>query len=118
MDFIGSCLLALFLLLLCVGVAKFIVMASAKWALMSAFTSLVGEEGALRAVRQIISYPVVGLLSLQRRARRGDSDSRFGLFLIDVCVGFVLSVIVRGFLTTFITVLVIGNSGSYWHSAG
>jgi hypothetical protein len=107
MGFIGSCLLAVFLLLLCVGVAKFIVVPSAKWALTTAFTSLAHEDGALRGVRQIISYPVVGLLSLQRRARRGDTDSAIGLFVIDICVGFLLSIFVQGFATTFLTMLAI-----------
>jgi hypothetical protein len=108
LAFIGSCLLAVFLLLLCVGCAKFVVVPFGRWALMSTFASLAGETGALRTVRQILGYPIVGLLSLQRQARRGDADSVFMLFLVDVCVGVVLSIVVQGFVTTFFTALAVG----------
>jgi len=107
MDFVGTALLAVVVLLLCMGAAKFLVTPGLKWALTAAFTSLAGQSGTLRTLRRVISYPVVGLLSLQRRARRGDQDSRLRLALIDIAIGGVISGIAQGFLTTLIVLAAI-----------
>jgi hypothetical protein len=103
LSFLGSAFLAGFLLLVSVGVAKFLVVPAVRWILVSGFKALSGEEGFLRTVRQLLSYPVRALLSRQRKARHGDSDSEFELFLVDVGFGVLISSVIQGFWLTVLT---------------
>lgn len=95
---------AVLILVVSVSVAKFIVVPAVKWLMVTVFEELEGEEGALRTARQLLAYPVTGLLGRQRKARRGDEDADLELFLIDVAVGTVLSTCVQGFLLTLFTI--------------
>jgi hypothetical protein len=104
LSFLGSAFLAGFLLLVSVSVAKFLVVPAVRWMLVSGFQALSGEEGFLRTVRQLLSYPVRALLSRQRKARHGDSDSEFELFLVDVGFGVLISSVIQGFWLTVLTV--------------
>ncbi|MCS7483677.1 hypothetical protein ACFFQW_48135 [Umezawaea endophytica] len=71
--------------------------------LITAFRALSGEEGFLRTVRQILSYPVRALLGRQRKARHGDADSEFELFIVDVGFGLLISWALQGFWQTLLT---------------
>jgi hypothetical protein len=103
LDFLGSALLAVFLLLLSVSAAKFLLVPLLRWMLISGFQALTGEEGLLRTVRQILSYPVRALLGRQRKARHGDVDSELELFLVDVGFGLLISWVIQGFWLTLLT---------------
>jgi hypothetical protein len=100
--------LAAFLLLLSVSAAKFLLVPLVRWLLISGFRALAGEEGFLRTVRQILSYPVRALLGRQRKARHGDVDSEFELFLVDIGFGLVVSALIQGFWLTLLTAFCIG----------
>ncbi|MFI5607610.1 hypothetical protein [Amycolatopsis sp. NPDC051903] len=100
---VGECLLALWWLLFGLGIAKFLVVPLLKWLLVGAFDSLKGASGAGRTVRRLLAVPITGLLSRQRKARRGDFDSKVDLFLVDVVVGFVVSGFLQGFAVTLVT---------------
>lgn len=106
--FLGSALLAAFLLLLSVSAAKFLLVPFVRWMLVSTFQALADEEGLLRTVRQILSYPVRALLGRQRKARHGDIDSEFELFFIDITFGLIVSSILQGFWLTLLTAFCIG----------
>lgn len=101
-DFLGSALLTAFLLLVSVSAAKFLLVPLIRWLLVSGFQALAGEDGFLRTVRQILSYPVRALLGRQRKARHGDTDSEFDLFLVDVGFGLLISSVLQGFWLTLL----------------
>ncbi|XVS62156.1 hypothetical protein ACQPYE_28330 [Actinosynnema sp. CA-299493] len=107
-EFLGSALLALLLLCLSIGGAKFLLVPLFRWLLISGFQALSGEEGFLRTVRQILSYPVRALLGRQRKARHGDMDSEVELFLVDVGFGLLISSVLQGFWLTLLTAFCVG----------
>lgn len=106
-DLLKSGCYAVLIVAFCVSAAMFIVMPIVKWLLIAVFEALGHEEGALRLLRQWMSFPITSMLSRQRKARRGDGDAAAQLFLIDVGVGALISVEIQGLLTTFLAVVVL-----------
>jgi len=107
-SFLGACLLAFMWLLFSFGIAKFVLLPLVRWLLLSAFSALAGASGYQKTIRQGLGFPVAALLSRQRKARRGDPDSKFDIFVVEVLLSIVVSSVVQGLGTTILTVFVVG----------
>jgi hypothetical protein len=105
-TFFGSLIISM---LGCLGAAMAIVLL-ARWAMISAFEAL-PRSGAGRLARQLVAVPIVGLLSRERRARRGDHGSLFALAGSQFVLAGVISLVVQGFLPAigFTAILLIAG---------
>jgi hypothetical protein len=98
---------AFLVLAVCVSLAMFIVVPVIKHLLINAHDALQDSQGASRLARQTISYPIVALLSRQRRARHADVDAITELFVLDVGIGALGSVVIQGLVTTVLCIVAL-----------
>ncbi len=111
-SFIGWVFLSLVRYMLSLGIVVFIVSPLVKFSLIHLFERL-PRSGAGHALRQSMAVPIVGLLSRERRARRGDHKSLFQLFMLELSTTFVISFLMQGLLATVIFTGIFA-SWAYW----
>ena len=87
-------LLSALVYLLLFGVA-FLVIAAVRWTLLLIF-SVLPQKGLPGTLRQVISFPMVALLSRERKARTGHADSTRQLILLQIAIAGALSWAVQG----------------------
>lgn len=95
-HFIYVLFLAVLVYLLLFGVAS-LAIAGLRWALLLVFSGL-PANGAARTTRQFIAFPMVALLSRERKARAGDCRSIRQLYYLQIVIAGALSWLVQGAL--------------------
>ncbi len=90
--------------LLSLGIAVFLLFPSIRFVLVQAFERL-PRRGIARTLRQLLAFPVIGLLSRERRTLRGDRRSLFQLFLCQLAGAFIISLAIQGILATSVYTL-------------
>jgi hypothetical protein len=111
LGFLGWFFLALFLYMLSLGIAIFIVSPVVKFGLIHAFEHL-PRTGKWLALRQSIAFPVIEILSRERRARRGDTRSLAQLFIFELAATLVVSLLIQGILASVVFTVIF--SGAAW----
>jgi hypothetical protein len=91
--------------LLSLGIALFLLLPLVRFTLIQVFERL-PRAGPTQALRQLLAFPVIGLLGRERRARRGDYKSLFELFLCQLAGAFLVSLLIQSFIATLIFTLV------------
>lgn len=111
-GFVGWFFLSLFLYMLSLGIAIFIASPLIKFGLIHAFEHL-PRTGAWLTLRQSIAFPIIGILSRERRARRGDRASLVQLFIFELAASFIISLLIEGILASMVFTAIF-SVATYW----
>lgn len=112
MDALGWLALSFLLYLLSFAIVIFLLFPLVRICLIKAFERLSPHSSA-RVVRQFVAVPIVGLLSRERRARRGDNRSLLQLFASQLVCTFIVSLIIQSFLASLLFTVIFGG-WAYW----
>jgi len=111
-SFVGWVFFSLLKYLFSLGLVIFAIFPLIRFALIRIFEYL-PRYGAPHVLRQFLSVPIVGILSRERHARRGDNKSLLQIFAIQLFCTFVVSLIIQSFLASLVYTLLFAGF-AYW----